>query len=80
MRNAGFRHFILAALALAMMTLVGYWAWNTAVELIDGPRVAYQHVVAVLAILALLRIVLLPRRNQRKRMHCQRHIETELAE
>ena len=68
MRNKTHKNFILATIAFIVATIVGLWSWNTVIELFDGPRAEYHHIVAILALVAVLRAVLLPVRAQRRKV------------
>lgn len=62
MKHRIFRYVFLAALVFAATTFAGLWSWNTVIELFDGPRAGYRHVIAALTLAVLLRCILVPRR------------------
>jgi len=77
MRNKTHKNFILATIAFVVITLVGLWSWNTVIELFDGPRAEYHHIVAMLALVAVLRAVLIPVRAHRRQLRRWRRAELE---
>lgn len=71
MSHINTRHLLLAAIALAAIATTGLWSWNTLAELLGAPAAQPRHVVAALALFAVLRVCLLPSRSRSPR--CSRH-------
>jgi len=66
MRHTKLRHFLIATGAVLAIGVIGLWSWNTLAGLFDAPTAQYKHALAVLALLAIVRIAVLPRRRERK--------------
>lgn len=79
MKSGEFRYVILAALAFAVVTLVGLWTWNTAIELFGGPHLEYRHAVAIFAMPALIRVLLLPGRGWHRLARCKHDVKSEVS-
>jgi hypothetical protein len=73
MNHRKFRRIVPALLAFVALTIVGLWSWNIVVELFDGPKAEYRHIVAIFAIATLLRAVLVTGRHHRSQEIRQLH-------
>jgi O-antigen/teichoic acid export membrane protein len=73
MKHRKLRRIIPALLAIVALTIVGLWSWNIVVELFNGPKAEYRHIVAIFAIATLLRAVLVTGRRHRSQETRQLH-------
>lgn len=62
------RHLLTAIIAFAAIAAIGRWSWNTLADLFGAPEARFRHVVAALALLALLRRSPRPHRWPRRRV------------
>lgn len=65
MRHTTLRHVLIAAGALLAISITGLWAWNTLAALFDAPAAEFRHVLAFLALLAIVRFTIVPQRHRR---------------
>ncbi len=62
MNQIDIKHLLAAGLAIVAIAVAGLWSWNTLAELFGAPEAQFRHAVAVLVLLATLRLVM-PRRH-----------------
>jgi len=55
MYNPTFRRIIIAAGAFTLFSVAALWSFNVLSELFGGPQAQYQHVIAAIALLLILR-------------------------
>ncbi len=58
MNQIDIKHLLAAGLAIVAIAVAGLWSWNTLAELFGAPEAQFRHVVAVLVLLATLRLVM----------------------
>lgn len=68
MRRTEMNHLLIALAAAATLVVIGLWSWNTLAELLALPAAGLRHALAALGMLAVLRGMLLPGRNWRRRL------------
>ena len=71
MKHETIRHTLLAAGLFLATSIVALWAWNTLSALAGLPSAEFHHVLAVFALLAILRWTLLPGRFHGARCRTQ---------
>ncbi len=54
MYNSTFRKIIIAAAALALLSIATLWSFNALSELFGGPQAQYQHAIAAITLLLVL--------------------------
>ena len=62
MRHALLKHVLLAVGFLLAASVIGLWSWNTLAALFDWPVAEFRHLLAAIALIALLRFSLRARR------------------
>lgn len=55
MYNSTFRKIIIAAGAFTLFSVAALWSFNALSELFGGPQAQYQHVIAAIALLVVLK-------------------------
>ncbi len=55
MYNSTFRKIIIAAGAFTLFSVAALWSFNVLSELFGGPQARYQHVIAAIALLLILK-------------------------
>ena len=71
MRWTDIGYLLTALAATATVVLIGLWSWNALAALLELPAAGFRHALAALAMFALLRGVLLPRCDcRRRRLPC----------
>ena len=55
MYNPTFRRIIIAAGAFSLFSVAALWSFNELSELFGGPQARYQHVIAAIALLLILK-------------------------
>ena len=70
MNQVDIKHVLAAGLVIAVIAVAGLWSWNTLAELFGAPEAQFRHALALLLLLATLRLVI-PRRHGaiRRRPH-----------
>lgn len=58
MHQIDIRHLLAAGLAIAVIVVAGLWSWNTLADLLGAPAAQFRHAVAVLVLLAALRLLI----------------------
>ena len=55
MYNSKFRKIIIAAGALTLLSVAALWSFNALSELFGGPQAQYQHAIAAITLLLVLK-------------------------
>ncbi|HUV22760.1 MAG TPA: hypothetical protein VMZ32_13275 [Gammaproteobacteria bacterium] len=63
MHNLNYKHYFHGVALFILATIAGLWSWNTLSELFNLPAAQYQHVLAVVLLLLVLKSGLFANRH-----------------
>ncbi len=65
MRESKYRHYFIAAVLFALLSLLTLWSFNTIAEILGAPAAQYKHAIVAIALLFVVKWSLFSTRRLR---------------